>query len=222
MDCGRADQLADPFTDRGHRRMEAALRLGSFAQAACHRAPATDQARATVAQGEKALNRARRIGVVEYWSIGEMGVGKVLLTYPSPHYSTTPLLPSPQFRGLIFPAQTTPSPHEKLFSLRRSVRLPKRRAGARILGAARPHPRPSALGPLCFVRGRIRCDDCRPGAVPYGGPTPPLELRRDPKQTLLNFFRASTPSHRALPSRRDRAVRALANAIQCPRVRSRK
>ncbi len=146
-----------------------------------------------------------------------MGVGKGLLTYPSPHYSTTPLLSFPQFRGLIFPAQTTASPHEELFSLRRSARLPMRRAGACILGAARPHPQPSALGPLCFVRSRIRCNECRPGAVPYVGQTPPLEIRRDQQQTLLKFFCASTPSHVARPSRRARAATALANAIQCPK-----
>jgi hypothetical protein len=103
MDCGRADQLADAFTDRGHRRMEAACRLGSFAQAACHCAPATDQARATVAQGEKAVSRARRIGAMERWSNGvleyaRMGVGKLLLTYlsatPLLQDSITPLPPS--------------------------------------------------------------------------------------------------------------------------------
>src|SRR5438094_5460706 len=89
MDCGRADQLADAFTDRGHWGMEAACRLGSFAQAACHCAPATDQARATIAQGEKAVSRARRIGVMEYCRNGGW---KLLLTYPPPHYSRTPLL----------------------------------------------------------------------------------------------------------------------------------
>src|SRR5437762_14232805 len=109
--------------------MEAALRLGRFAQPADDDAAATDQACAAVAQSEKAVSRARRNGALEYWSLGETGrKSHARRSFNARlHDSITPLIhysaPSPQFRGLIFPAQTTPSPHEKLFSLRRSVRL---------------------------------------------------------------------------------------------------
>jgi len=34
------------------------------------------------------------------------------------------------------------------------------------------------------VRGRIRCNERRLGAVPYVGQTPPLEIHWDPQQTF--------------------------------------
>src|SRR6266566_5110161 len=104
MDCGRADQLADAFTDRGHRRMEAAFRLGSFAQAANYRAPATDQARATVAQGEKALSWAPMNGALEY--LGTEGLEKA---HSPVHQSITRVLRPGRISVFEPPPSETPS-----------------------------------------------------------------------------------------------------------------
>ena len=67
--------------------MEATFCLGSFVQAACHCAPATDQARSTVAQGEKAVSSARTNGALEY-----LGIEGLEKAHSPVQHSVTPLL----------------------------------------------------------------------------------------------------------------------------------